>query len=117
MKSIATVKEEIEKDPDHWALYLMDFVDDFRHYKDLSALATPFSRMDDRWAALLASTAEQLCRELMIDPPSWLESVPACRDPWFVAGLENLKAIALAESPAPFRLRKIFVTERFLDRA
>jgi hypothetical protein len=42
--------------------------------------------------------------------------VPACRKPWFVAGMENLKAIAVAESPLRFRIRKIFVLENFLSR-
>jgi hypothetical protein len=42
--------------------------------------------------------------------------VPAPHDPWFVSGMESLKAIALVESPLPFRLRKIFVLENFLSR-
>lgn len=66
--------------------------------------------------ALLASTAEALCRELNLKAPTWLAEVPACPIPWFVAGMENLKAIALAESPLPFRVRKIFVTANFLSR-
>lgn len=36
--------------------------------------------------------------------------------PWFVSGMENLKAIASAESPLSFRWRKIFVMEIFLSR-
>jgi hypothetical protein len=53
---------------------------------------------------------------LGLETPAWLDSVPPCQIPWFVSGLENLKAIALAESPLPFRWRKIFVTEGFLSR-
>jgi hypothetical protein len=48
--------------------------------------------------------------------PEWVLNVPACKDPWFVSGIENLKAIALVESPLFFRIRKIFVLENFLTR-
>ena len=64
----------------------------------------------------VVATAEYLCRELDIEGPSWLADVPPCQTPWFVSGMENLKAIALAESPLSFRWRKIFVTESFLSR-
>jgi hypothetical protein len=66
--------------------------------------------------ALLASTAEALCDELGLAPPSWLSEIPACVEPYFVAGLENLKAITIVESPLRFRIRKIFVLENFLSR-
>jgi hypothetical protein len=59
---------------------------------------------------------EKLNDELGIECPRWILEVPACKDPWFVSGLENLKAIALVESPLQFRLRKIFVLENFLSR-
>ena len=51
-----------------------------------------------------------------IEVPEWIEQVPAVKDPWFVAGLNNLKAIAIVESPLAFRYRKIFVMENFLFR-
>ena len=117
MMALAQLQENVERDPDHGMIHLMDFVDDFRHTKDPAAIAKPVKFSDEHWNALVASTLEYLCRELKIEPPSWVRSVPACRDPWFVSGMENLKAIALVESPLPFRLRKIFVLENFLSRA
>jgi hypothetical protein len=75
------------------------------------------SYTDPRLGLLLASTAESLCDELGLEVPGWLAQVPACPTPWFVAGVENLKAIALAESPLRFRIRKIFVLRNFLSRA
>ena len=66
--------------------------------------------------ALLASTAEALCDELGMAPPRWLAGVPACKEPFFVVGLENLKAISIVESPLWFRIRKIYVLENFLSR-
>jgi hypothetical protein len=116
MITLRETKERIEAGPKNWAVYLMDFVDDFRYYKDLAALAAPFPSRHERWDALLASTATSLCRELELSTPSWIQEVPACRDPWFVSGMESLQAIALVESPLPFRLRKIFVLENFLSR-
>ncbi len=116
MLTLRELKEIIQKDRDNWRIHLMDFVDDFRYYKDPSALREPFELSDDRFDALLASTAQYLCDELGLPVPRWILEVPACKRPWFVAGLENLKAIALVESPVQFRLRKIFVLENFLSR-
>jgi hypothetical protein len=116
MTTLKEVKQQIESDPPNWAIYLMDFVDDFRYYKDHAAIEEPFEINNERIDALLASTAEYLCEELDIKPPEWIMKVPACRDPWFVSGIENLKAIAIVESPLHFRIRKIFVLENFLER-
>lgn len=69
-----------------------------------------------RFDALLASTVECLCDELHLKTPEWIMDVPALKEPWFVAGVENLKAMAIVESPVYFRRRLIFVLENFLDR-
>jgi hypothetical protein len=116
MTTLREVREQINADPSHWRIYLMDFVDDFRYYKDPRAMAEPFVLAGDRMDALLASTAEALCDELGLEAPEWLAQVPACDDPYFVSGFENLKAISIVESPLRFRLRKIFVLENFLSR-
>ncbi|MBI1746848.1 MAG: hypothetical protein HYR55_09710 [Acidobacteria bacterium] len=117
MIDLGDVRRQIETDPSHWVVYLMDFVDDFRYHKNPAAVARPFKRADDRFDALLASVAEYLCDELGIKIPDWLGQVPACKEPWFISGVENLKAIAIVESPLRFRIRKIFVLENFLSRA
>ena len=117
MTTLRQLKEQIISDPSHWAIYLMDFVDDFRHYRKIETINDPFEPTHERWDALLASTAEYLCDELHLSAPSWLATIPACRTPWFVSGIERLKAITLAESPLRFRIRKIFVLENFLSRA
>ena len=116
MTSISRTKKFIDADPDNWLIYLMDFVDDFRHYKDNSAISEPFAFSNEKMDAILASTAEHLCDELALKAPSWLQEVPACHDPWFVSGMESLKAIAIVESPVHFRVRKFFVLENFLSR-
>lgn len=115
-----TLKEThaaVLQNPTQWRVPLMDFVDDFRQHRDILALQDPFSLGDPPLDALLASTAESLCREMNLLPPPWLADVPATPKAWFVSGFDSLHAIALAESPADFRLRKIFVLENFLSRA
>ena len=124
MQTLNQTKQRISEDSQHclpeWKIPLMDFVDDFRYYRDPQMIAEPFAlgdERDERVNALLAATAEQLCAELKLAVPLWIRAVPAVREPWFVSGMESLKAIALVESPLPFRLRKLFVLENFLARA
>src|SRR5262245_53743089 len=116
MTTLKQVKQEIAADPGNWFIYLMDFVDDFRRRRDPRMIEEPFELSDERFDALLAATAEQLCVELELEPPEWILAVPAVRRAWFVSGMESLKAIALVESPLPFRMRKVFVLENFLSR-
>jgi hypothetical protein len=114
--TIRETKQHIEQDPKYWLIPFMEFVDDFRRYRDFSLIQEPFELTDERFDALLASTVEYLCDELNMEPPEWVWNVPSCQDPWFVSGLENLKAITIVESPVYFRRRKIFVLENFLAR-
>ena len=116
MLTAKQVKHQISQDPTHLLLHLMSFVDDFRYHQNMDALAEPIPLSEERTDALLASTVEYLCHELQLPASPWIEHVPACKDPWFVSGLENLKALALAQSPLEFRVRKIFVLANFLDR-
>jgi hypothetical protein len=116
MITLRETKQQINADQKNWVIHLMDFVDDFRYYKNPLAVEEPFELTNERFDALLASVAMYLCDEGGIECPGWILEVPACKDPWFVSGLENLKAIALVESPLQFRLRKIFVLENFLSR-
>jgi hypothetical protein len=83
MLPLKLVKQKIKGDPEHWSVHLMDFVDDFRYYRDRRMIEEPFPLDDERLDALLAATAEQLCYELKIKPPEWILAVPAPRDPWF----------------------------------
>ncbi|HOE96714.1 MAG TPA: hypothetical protein PLS90_09590 [Candidatus Sumerlaeota bacterium] len=110
-----TKRAMIEQEP-HWYVAFMDFVDEFRRTRDVARFAEPWPLDHPRYDALLASTLEYLCDEAGIEPPAWSWEIPACPDPWFVAGVENLKALALVQSPAHFRRRKIFVLENFLAR-
>jgi hypothetical protein len=106
----------MREDPEWWKIHFFDFVDNFRYYKDPEAVREPFETGDERMDAILASCGEAICDELGISIPDWFREIPACSEPYFVAGLENLKAMAIVESPLRFRIRKIFVLENFLTR-
>ncbi len=116
MITIKETKEKITSDEKWWKIYFYDFVDDFRYHKNLQAVSESFVFDNNKLDALLASTVEMLCKEMGLQVPDWTKDVPACDDPFFVSGFENLKATAIVESPLPFRIRKIFVTGSFLQR-
>jgi len=97
-----------------WKLHLFNFVDRFRDTCDPHLIERgPVEELDPRLRALMASTVETLCSPA----PAWCRGIEALKEPWFVAGIESLKASALIESPAIFRARNIFVLENFLSRA
>jgi transcriptional regulator with XRE-family HTH domain len=101
-----------------WKLWLFEFVDAFRRSPSEELVASPPIRdTSDRIRSLLASTVESLCQEHGMPAPWWCEGAGPLVSPWFVAGIENLKATALVESPSQFRKRNIFVLGNFLARA
>jgi hypothetical protein len=106
----------MNNEPKWWRTPLMDFVDDFRYYKDPDMIAEPFELFQTGQDALFASVIETLCDELSIPIPDWLLNIPASSEPYFPSGLETLKAITLVETPAHFRSRKVFVSDNFLFR-
>ncbi len=116
MITIKETKEKMTADELWWKIHFFDFVDDFRFHKDVNAVFEPFIFDNNQFDALLASTVEKLCEELNLAVPKWTKDVPPCDEPFFVAGFENLKATAIVESPLLFRIRKIFVTNSFLQR-
>lgn len=102
---------------DSWKTQLFDFVDAFRSTRNAALIQeAPAMDLDMRLRALCASVTESLCRENNMKPPAWCAGVPALDTPWFVSGIENLKAMALVESPAWFRARGLFVLGNFLER-
>ena len=116
MITVKETREKIANDQKWWAIHLMNFVDDFRRSRDPRAIEAPFPQSDQKMDALVAATVESLCDEFGLEPPQWLEQIPECEEPWFVSGLERLKAITIVQSPLRFRMRKIFVLENFLSR-
>lgn len=102
---------------EHWAGPLMEFVDDFRRDPQAESVAEPVRSGTQRLDALVAATIEQLCSEANMPSPEWTVQVKSVDKPWLVSGIESLRGLAFAESPAPFRSRRIFVLGNFLNRA
>ena len=101
-----------------WKIHFMNFVDAFRRTPNLAQiLLPPISSLDQRLAALLAAMVCRLCSEVGLSAPRWAMTENFLERPWFVAGMESLKATAIAESPPEFRRNNIFVHENFLLRA
>lgn len=116
MITAAETQKRMNEDPRWWKIPLMDFVDDFRFHKEPAAIEMPFTPSDEQRDAAFSAVIETLCDELELPIPAWLRRIPSTREPFFVAGVENLKATALVESPIRFRMRNVFVMENFLDR-
>lgn len=116
--SVVAVSRKINAHGENsWKLWLFEFVDAFRHSPGEELVMVPPSpQTGARITALLAATVEALCADQSIPIPWWCGGVGVLPEPWFVAGIENLKAIALVESPAPYRRRNIFVLANFLTR-
>jgi transcriptional regulator with XRE-family HTH domain len=117
--SIVAVSLAVTRDGfDSWKIHFMNFVDEFRRSRDVRLiLLPPVSTLDVKLLALLASITAQLCHDAEISTPSWARREYFLDRPWFVAGMESLKASALLESAPEFRKNNIFVQENFLWRA
>ncbi len=96
-----------------------DAVDEVRRSRRFDALKRLYSRSrrTRERALLLNATACSLAAELGDAPPWWAVRPLVLPEPWFVSGMENLKASALIESPLPFRRNNVFVLGNFLSRA
>lgn len=101
-----------------WKVHFFNFVDAFRRSpSELLIEEGPVPELEERYKALLAAMVWFLCDEVGVEAPMWAKFQPALKDPWFVAGMENLKAISIVETPAQFKQKNIFVLENFLSRA
>lgn len=74
----------------------------------------PVARVQD---AYLAGLAEHLATKHNLPVPGWTEQASRFLDaPFFAGGLQSLKAVLIAESPAAFRRRLIFISADALSR-
>jgi hypothetical protein len=100
----------------------LQFIDDFGETEpaERSALLeeVPASTGDVRWDAFLAALAEHLAYHGGLSIPGWVDRAGRfLRQWWFPTDLPSVMASALAESPAAFRRRGIFITEDLFARA
>lgn len=117
--SIYIISRKILQEGDtSWKTHLFDFVDAFRRTHDTALISEPpHPALSPCISALIAATVETLCDDAKTSAPLWCSAIAPLPNPWFVSGLENLKASAVLESPVYFRSRNIFVLASFLARA
>jgi hypothetical protein len=104
--------------------HLADFLDQFYLERSAAMLqeepAILAGKIEDGEIvdAYLAATAVALARVIGEHPPSWAwKERRKLRKPWFASTGNAIRATLLAESPAPFRERNLFVSENALSRA
>jgi transcriptional regulator with XRE-family HTH domain len=109
---------QVERDGfESWKIHFMDLADEFRRSLDPRLVMLPPHRgFDRRLTALLASLVRRLCEEQELPTPEWARQRYFLECPWFVSGMESLKASALLESPLAFRSNNIFVQRNFAER-
>lgn len=111
---------------DPW-IALGDFLDDWRRAETdqrpllvFDPIRIKADEANRRWAALFAAVADWLCwtSEPRIEAPVWTnEAVFDLPEPWFVIPGEAMRSWQLVESPAPFRMRRIFTDASIVARA
>lgn len=116
--TLAVSYKALRDGSESWKIHYMDFVDQFRSTLDPRLLLLPPTQdLSRQLTALLASIVLELSHEAKIDPPLWALKNYFLPEPWFVSGMQSLKAIALIESPLFFRQNNIFVQQNILSRA
>jgi hypothetical protein len=82
-----------------------------------SIAARPALTDDRRHDAYLGALAEHLATVHDLDRPRWsLEPARFLDRFWFVSEVPGFRAIAIAQTPAAFRRRGVFIPERSLHR-
>jgi hypothetical protein len=72
---------------------------------------------DPRWDAFLGALAEHLAVAHHLERPHWSVEPSRFLDRfWFVSDVPGFRAVAIAQAPAAFRRRGVFVPERSLHR-
>jgi hypothetical protein len=101
-----------------------DFLDEFRRLQRAAMLSGEPARRANVFTegeiadAYLAAVAVSLAREVGVPPPMWARDASRrLVRPWFANAGARLRATLLAESPAPFRERNLFVSANALSRA
>lgn len=102
---------------------IANFIDDFNRAdldeKRNMVAEFPFEKVNEKkYTAYIAAAVEELCFRNGMDIPGWVfDKKYSLKEPFFVGGLESLKAFLIVESPVPFRRRNIFVSANVLTRA
>jgi hypothetical protein len=101
---------------------ILQFVDDFRSRRRIiqrQLLTRKPARTGSALVdAYLAGVAEHLSNEVGLAAPEWVEDPDRFLRTWWIeSDVPSARPTAFAQSPAAFRRRGIFVSERALARA
>jgi hypothetical protein len=105
-----------------FGLAVREFLDEFtlRYDDDVRAAAIaarPQATGDHRNDAYLGALAEHLAAAHGLARPAWSVELDRFLDRfWFLSDVAGFRAISIAQAPAAFRRRGIFVPERSLHR-
>ena len=120
-QTLATVARRTRGGED-FRLAVRDFLDEFALRPDGQAreqaiAERPEPTGDARHDAYLGALAEHLAAVHGLDRPAWsIEGDRFLDRFWFVSGVPGFRALAIAQAPAAFRRRGVFVPERSLHR-
>jgi hypothetical protein len=96
------------------------FVDSFRRAPEdeKRELVRDPIEQPGRLEGLVAGVVSALCREAGVRAPAWVETIYS-PEPFFAFPAEGyaLRVRLMVESPAPFRVRNVFVPAQYLSRA
>jgi hypothetical protein len=96
-------------------LFVAQFIDDFTLHRDMKCIEKPILN-NDPISKLFEAISHQLCIELKLKTPEWLEKPVLLKDPFFVSNMPSSRFLALRDSPIAFRIRNIFVPYNYLSR-
>jgi hypothetical protein len=107
---------------DNALLCCAEFLDEYRdasdEVHDQLLAPEPTTTGDQRWDVFIAALVEHLAFHEQRDIPAWVRAPSRFLSTWWVPStLPSVRIGALAESPAAFRRRGVFITEDFFSRA
>lgn len=120
-QTLAVVAERV-RGGEELRFAIREFLDEFgllpRHELRARAIHEPPAPTGDRRAdAYLAALAEHLAATWVLERPSWAVDPSRFLDGfWFPSDVPGFRAIAIAQSPAAFRRRGVFIASGALTR-